>query len=178
MCGTRCASTGGVTPEVIMDVTTIKDALENAREGEAVEAPSPPGELTMQQLSRILAGVDTFKECITENENCSVRITEMVHQLDKVMRYYTDLHSKKMNERRQTLITRFRHTPATDAPPPPPPPPGLAPSAEDNDEVDFLGFEGVLQEAENLMRDQGANDSDSDNGDSSNDVATGSTSSY
>lgn len=128
----------------------------------------------MQRLSRILAGVDTFKECITENENCSVRITEMVQQLDKVMRYYTDLHSKKVNERRQTLITRFIRTPATAAPPPPPP--GLAPSAEDNDEVDFLGFEGVLQEAEILMRDQGANDSD--NGDSSSEVATGSASSH
>ena len=43
---------------------------------------------------------------------------------------------------------------------------------EDNSEEDFLGFEGVLQDAENLMRDQGANDSDSDNRDSNNEVAT------
>ena len=42
--------------------------------------------------------------------------------------------------------------------------------------MDFLGFESVLQEAENLMRDQGTNDSDSDDGDSGNEMATGSTS--
>ena len=82
-----------------------------------------------------------------------------------------------MNERRQTLITRFTRTPAaatshhhrvTTAT-------GLAPRAEGND-VDFLGFEDVIQEAENLMRDQGANDSDSNDGDSGNEIATGSTS--
>ena len=107
-----------MTPEVIMDVATVEDVLENENKSTEVEAP-PPGELTMQQLSTILAGVDTFKECITENENCNVRITEMMHQMDKVMRYYTDLHSKKVNERRQTLITKFIRTPAAATPPPP-----------------------------------------------------------
>ncbi|MPC39945.1 hypothetical protein E2C01_033498 [Portunus trituberculatus] len=116
-----------------MDVATIEDVLESENQGKAVEAP-PPSELTMQQLSRILAGVDTFKECITENENCSTCT--------------------------QKNITRFIRTP--DAATPPPPMPGLAPSAEDNDDVDFLGFEDVLQEAEDLMRDQGTNDSDGD----------------
>ena len=58
------------------------------------------------------------------------------------MHYYACLHLKKVNERRQTLITRFVHTPATAAPPPSQP--GLAPSAEDDEEVDFLGFENVL----------------------------------
>ena len=90
------------------------------------------------------------------------------------MRYYTNLHSKKVNERRQTLITKFIRTPAAATPPPPPPPtPGLPPSAEDNDDVDFLGFEDVLKEAENFMRNEG--DSDSDVGDSGNEMATGST---
>ena len=64
----------------------------------------------------VLAGADIFKDSIIENENCSVHITEMLHQLDKVMRYYADLHLKKVNERRQTLIARFVHTPATAAP--------------------------------------------------------------
>ena len=64
----------------------------------------------------------------------------MLHQLDKVMRYYADLHSKKVNERRQTLTTRFIHASATAAPPPSPQP-GLTSSAEDDNEVDFLGFE-------------------------------------
>ncbi|XP_045112523.1 tigger transposable element-derived protein 1-like [Portunus trituberculatus] len=50
-----------MTPEVIMDVATIEDVLGNENQGKAVEAP-PPGELIMQQLSRILAGVDTFKD--------------------------------------------------------------------------------------------------------------------
>ena len=50
-----------MTPEVIMDVATVEDVIENENKGTAVEAP-PPGELTMQQLSRILAGVDAFKE--------------------------------------------------------------------------------------------------------------------
>ena len=94
----------------------------------------------------------------------------MMHQMDKVMHYYTDLHSKKVSERWQTLIARFIRTPAAATPPPPP---GLAHSAENNDDVDFLGFEDVLQEAENLMRNQG--DNDSDDGDSSNEMATGST---
>ena len=45
--------------------------------------------------------------------------------------------------------------------------------------MDILGFENVLREAENLMRDQGsANESDSDNGDSSNKAAAGSTASH
>ena len=62
----------------------------------------------------------------------------MLHQLDKVMHYYADLHSKKVNDRRQTLITRFVRAPATAAPPPQP---ELTPSAEDDNEVNFLGFE-------------------------------------
>ena len=70
------------------------------------------------------------------------------------------------------LYPRFISTPAAATPPPPP---GLAHSAENNDNVDFLGFEDVLQEAENLMRNQGDNDSDSDDGDSGNEMATGST---
>ena len=95
------------------------------------------------------------------------------------MRYYADLHSKKLNERKHTLISRFVRTPATAASPPLPPQPGLTPSAEDDDEVDFLGFESVLQETENLMRDQGAaNERDCGKGDSSNKAATGSTASH
>ena len=49
------------------------------------------------------------------------------------------------------LYPRFISTPAAATPPPPP---GLAHSAENNDDVDFLGFEDVLLEAENLMRNQ------------------------
>ena len=72
-----------MTPVVIMDVATIEDALdsENENHGKAVEAP-PPGDLTMQQLSRILVEDDALKDCIAENENCSVCITEMMHQLN------------------------------------------------------------------------------------------------
>ena len=60
----------------------------------------------------------------------------------------------------KTFITRFVHTPTTTASPSQP---GLAPSTENDDEVDFLGFESVLQEAENLKDKGTANESDSDN---------------
>ena len=46
------------------------------------------------------------------------------------------------------------HTPAAATPSPLM---GLAATAED-DGVEFLGFESVLQEAENLMRDEGESD--------------------
>ena len=100
-------------------MTSIEDTLENAREGKAVAAPPQPGELIMQKLSRILAGADTFKEYITDNENCSFSITEMMQQLDKVICYYTKMHSKKMNDTQQTLITKFICSPTRDTPPPP-----------------------------------------------------------
>lgn len=45
-----------MTAEVIMDVAVVEDALENARQGETVEAASPLDVIPMQQLSRILAG--------------------------------------------------------------------------------------------------------------------------
>lgn len=49
-----------MTPEVIMNVAAVEDAVGDARQGERVEAAPPPGELTMQQLRRIVAAAATF----------------------------------------------------------------------------------------------------------------------
>lgn len=51
-----------------MGVAAVEDALVNARQGKTVEAELPPGELTMQQLSKILAGADTFKDSIMKTK--------------------------------------------------------------------------------------------------------------
>ena len=42
-----------------------------------------------------------------ECEVCPVRSHEMVQGLGKLLRFYSEMHSRKMHERKHSLITRF-----------------------------------------------------------------------
>lgn len=55
-----------MTPEAIMSVAAIEYALEDVRQNMGTEDAPSPGELTMPELSQILEGADTFKECQRE----------------------------------------------------------------------------------------------------------------
>lgn len=141
-----------MAPEGIMNVAAVEDTLEeeqaSVREQSTAQEAQPAGEPTMSQLSRILASADSFRNTILENECSTVRVNELFDQFSKVVRYYTDLHSKRVNDRRQTLITRFIR-PTTPQQPQPEPQPG--PSHQDDDAmsvVSELDFEGFLQEAD------------------------------
>ena len=71
-------------------------------------------------------------------------------QLDKCVRYYRELHVAKVNERKQSLVTRFIQSRDQAEPASEP-----QPSTSSQDDIDFLftendieAFEGFIREAE------------------------------
>ncbi|KAK4298488.1 hypothetical protein Pmani_029172 [Petrolisthes manimaculis] len=73
-----------------------------------------PQEMTMHNLSNILLGVMQLKEIITVNETDRFKAEEMNYTLDKILLDYDIRHRDGVNERRQSLITKFlRPNPAT-----------------------------------------------------------------
>ena len=88
---------------------------------------------------------------------CAVRATEMVEVITQGLRFYSELHNKKLNERKQTLITRNinprtpnESVPGTSAEGPSPGPftadqPPVPPT-EDLTKEEMEEFEGFLVE--------------------------------
>ena len=97
------------TTQDIMEAITVEDNLQEEQEvqGREEEDQDAPGTLTMMRISGILAAAEVFKESVVECEVCPVRSSEMVQGLGKLIRFYSEMHSKRMLERKQSLITRF-----------------------------------------------------------------------
>ena len=83
---------------------------------------------------------------------CVVRATEVLEAITQGLRFYSELHSKKVNERKQTLITKFINprtpdepVPGTSAEDPSPVPstadPSPVPPTEDLTEEEMEEFE-------------------------------------
>ena len=79
---------------------------------------------------------------------CAVRATEMVEAITQGLRLYSELHNKKVNERKQTLITKFINPRTADEPVPGTSAevPSPVPPTEDLTEEEMEEFEDFLVE--------------------------------
>ena len=155
---------GEATPssEDIMKAAAIEDDLQNQPREEAqgvVEEDEENTDLSMGELSTILAAVESLKGVVRENEKCKVRATEVFHCLSKAFRFYHDELQKKQWDRKQSLITKFLSRPSPSSPesePEPEPVPG--PSVEEQPtspgslftDEDREEFEGFLEEVSRM----------------------------
>ena len=102
-------------------------------------------------LSIILAAADNLKDSLVNYDTCVMRRSEVLTSIEKIMCYYKDLYNRRLNERKQSLITRFIRPPADSEPEEEP--------EEDPDDLDSMfnesqphvaDFEGFLEEVEAL----------------------------
>ena len=150
------------TQDIVMSAEIV-DNLERQRkeEGETggVEDNQSSAKLSMSAISNILSIGDEFYDKISEFEKDSVRLSEIKLQLNSMMRFYREIHIKKVQERKQTLITKFvKPSSPLPAPEPEPEEPQAGPSTSGNAtdveqgdlfaEVDLEEFEGFLSETE------------------------------
>lgn len=121
---------------------------------------------SMRSLSRILAAAEAFKQTIIEEETVRIRQVEFCQQLSSLMRHYTDEHTRWLQQRTQTLMTKFlqpKPAPADE------PQPGPSSESQLVSESDFDGFLGqvnayqALQQASSVsLPEPGAGSEDSD----------------
>ena len=98
------------TSQDIMESLLLEDQLQEEQEVQGREDETQggaPNVLTMSRISGILAAAEVFKESLIDLEVCPVRSSEMVQAVKKVVSFYSEMHDKKMRERKQSLITRF-----------------------------------------------------------------------
>ena len=138
-----------------MRTTAMEDDLqERPREeaqGVVEEAGEENRELSMGELSTILAAVESLKGVVRETEKCQVRASEVFQCLANGFRFYSNELQKKQWDRKQSLITKFLSRPAPSSPEPgpsveeQPPSPGSLFTEEDIEE-----FEGFLEESRRM----------------------------
>ena len=93
------------TTEDIMSSATLEDSLQ---QGVGVGADEEgPTSLSTIGLAEILSNTEALRLSVMNHEPCAVRKSEILMQLDKCVCYYRELHVAKVNERKQSLITRF-----------------------------------------------------------------------
>ncbi|XP_068225404.1 uncharacterized protein [Palaemon carinicauda] len=94
------------TEEDIMSAAAVEDTLQQEPQQQPTDDAAPK-DLSMHQVSSILAVIDILKSTIAENEICEVRKAEMIQGAEQTFRYYFDLHIQKQNKLKQALITKF-----------------------------------------------------------------------
>ena len=89
-----------------MSSATLEDSLQQEQQGVGVDEEGPTS-LSTIGLAEILSNTEALRLSVMNHEPCAVRKSEILMQLDKCVRYYWELHVAKVNERKQSLITRF-----------------------------------------------------------------------
>lgn len=95
------------TAEVTMERVDQEDEQSVSHEENTNQPQNLPEEMTMHNLSNILLGVAQLKEIITANERDRFKAEEMCYALDKTFRDYDVRHKEGVNQRKQSLITKF-----------------------------------------------------------------------
>ncbi|XP_068246164.1 tigger transposable element-derived protein 1-like isoform X1 [Palaemon carinicauda] len=93
--------------EDIMNAASVESTLQQEHQQQPVDEDAAPKDLSLHQVSSILAAVENLKSVIAEHEICEVRKAEMVEKTNQVFKFYSDLHIQKQNKLRQALITKF-----------------------------------------------------------------------
>ena len=157
-----------ITAEDIMDSATLEDRLQEEvapLEGEVVveEVNKEPSNAA---LSSILWAADSLRETLVTAEVCTMRKSEMVVGLEKLLCFYKELYAKHLHERKQSLITCFlRPRVECDAESEPEPEPEAAP-IDDVSNLDSLfidsqadkDFEGFIREVDALETESALSD--------------------
>ena len=134
------------TTEDIMSSATLEDSIQQEQQGVGAEEEGPTS-VSMIGLAEILSNTEALRVSVMNHEPCAVRKSEILMQLDKCVRYYRELHIAKVNERKQSLITRFIQ-PRDQAEPVNEP----QPSTSSQDDIDFLFTENDIEEFEGFIR--------------------------
>ena len=136
------------TTEDIMSSATMEDSLQQEQQGVGVGVDEEgPTSLSTIGLAEILSNTEALRLSVMNHEPCAVRKSEILMQLDKCVRYYRELHVAKVNETKQSLITRLIQ-PRDQAEPVNEP----QPSTSSQDDIDFLFTENDIEEFEGFIR--------------------------
>lgn len=115
----RVAGCGDVTVEEVQEVLRAGsqptddpveeiDREDQQHEEKSMEPrPIPTPEIAPSDVAAILMQLDAFKECVKEREPCPMRTKEICFAMDTAVRYYHEQHRMHIQNRRQSLITRF-----------------------------------------------------------------------
>ena len=127
-----------------VDEINLEDQVNEERAANMEERPAPSTELTPSAVSSILAKMDSFKEFFKETEMCKMRMKEVCYALDTAMRYYHEEHRRHIQNRKQSLITRFLAQPA---PPPAADPQPSTSNATQPADTELDDYEGFVRDA-------------------------------
>ena len=144
------------TTEDIMNSAAVEDALQQQRQEEGrvegvVEGNDSEKPLSMNAISNILSMADGFLDNFSELETSSVRFSEFKNNFTACFRYYKEVHMKKMNERKQALITKYVRSAPSASPTREEPEPGPSNSAEEGVDVEDLFTEDDLETFEGFL---------------------------
>ena len=115
----RVAGCGDVTVEEVQEVLRAGsqptddpveeiDREDQQHEEKSMEPrPIPTPEIAPSDVAAILMQLDAFKECVKEREPCPMRTKEICFAMDTAVRYYHEQHRMHIQNRKQSLITRF-----------------------------------------------------------------------